>query len=428
MSHSNGKIYVDTTTTPHKGIDIRNDIAYVLGRNTGNLGMLYWDLDRDGNHLANPVVNMWSRHKPVPWSINGVKNRNPQRAHPNDWHKGINGDYGIVIRSLTLVTQLPPLIDGKLNGWSYERDALTTRVRDFRDYYHPSPNPFDYLYIQLDRDEVAPGGALTLQYQLQQGGGSTTDADSLGILDLKMDSGTTSLANYYAAVLIYRLSGGNYTFEGWASAQETIATLESGPAMHSLSFSAPATEGTYAYIPILSKYAKGSDVAPSAFTTIPGSTFSELAVAESVNPSMFVDAFVYNIGTSQNPNYNNRLYFTLNFRGGSNGYSFSNITMDILNGINDVPIHTLTNVQNNGSAGTLTVGADQSTIRPVGSGNYYYIVWPSSAALSLEALVRQYRGKARISPGPGVTVLHSYEQPIREAAGLPDGSAILFGN
>ena len=428
MSHSNGKIYVDTTTTPHKGIDIRNDIAYVLGRNTGNLGMLYWDLDRDGNPLANPVVNMWSRHKPVPWSINGVKNRNPQRAHPNDWHKGINGDYGIVIRSLTLVTQLPPLIDGKLNGWSYERDALTARVRDFRDYYHPSPNPFDYLYIQLDRDEVAPGGALTLQYQLQQGGGSTTDADSLGILDLKMDSGTTSLANYYAAVLIYRLSGGNYTFEGWASAQETIATLESGPAMHSFSFSAPATEGTYAYIPILSKYAKGSDVAPSAFTTIPGSTFSELAVAESVNPSMFVDAFVYNIGTSQNPNYNNRLYFTLDFRGGSNGYSFNNITMDILNGINDVPIHTLTNVQNNGSAGTLTVGADQSTMRPGGSGNYYYIVWPSSAALSLEALVRQYRGKARVSPGPGVTILHSYEQPIREAAGLPGGSAILFGN
>ena len=55
MSHSNGKIYVDTTTTPHKGIDIRNDIAYVLGRNTGNLGMLYWDLDRDGKNVAASV-------------------------------------------------------------------------------------------------------------------------------------------------------------------------------------------------------------------------------------------------------------------------------------------------------------------------------------------------------------------------------------
>ena len=102
--------------------------------------------------------------------------------------------------------------------------------------------------------------------------------------------------------------------------------------------------------------------------------------------------------------------------------------MDIVNGVNDVAVRTLTNVQNNGTAGALTVAAGQNAMRPAGSGNYYYITWPSSSPVSLETLVRELRGKARVSPASGVSELHQYEQPIREAAALPSGSAILFGN
>lgn len=429
MPHnSNGKIYVDYSTTPPKGIDIFSDIAHVLGRSATEIGQLYWDKNADGQIIPNPVVNMWSRHKPVPWSVNGVANLDPRAAHPNDWYKGINGDFGIVMKTMTLASQLPSVVDGKLNGWTYVRDSMTARVPDFEDYYHAAPNPFDYLFIALDKEAVAPGGPLTLQYQLQYGGGTTEDDDSLGIQDMQIRDGSTLfLEEFYAAVLIYRRSGSTYTYHGWASASETIDTLETDRAMHSFQFTAPTETGTYAYIPVLSRYRKTNQAEPGYFVSIPGTVFSELLVSQRVNPYMSIDAFVYNTGTSENPNYNNKLYFIIHFIGGTNGGTFSNISLGFLDGKNDTPIHTLMNVQNNGSSGGLTVSANADVKRPAGSGDYYYINWPSSAALTLENLVRKYRGKARIYPATTGSGIPSSENAIREAAGLPSGTAILFG-
>ena len=420
MAHNNGKIT--------KPINVRADIAYVLGRSTGDVGQLYWDKDASGQAISSPAVKMWSRHKPVPWSVGGVKNVNPQGAHPNDWHKGVNGDFGIKMKTFTLASQLPAAIDGDLNGWTYERDSMVARVLDFENYYHTAPNPFDYLFIALDKTAVAPGGTLTLQYQLQYGGGTTEDENSLGIQDFQIQDGATLLLeNFYAAVLIYKKSGNTYTYQTWASASETIDDLETDRAMHSFQFSAPTETGTYVYIPVLSRYAKTSQAEPGYFISIPETDFSELTVSQSVNPSMTIDAFVYNIGTSENPNYNNKMYFIIHFQGGTNGGTFNNISLGFLNGVNDVPIHTINNVQNNGTAGNLVVGSGADVKRPAGSGDYYYINWPSSAALTLENLVRQYQGKARIYQATSPSEITPSEQPIREAAGLPSGTAIQFG-
>lgn len=429
MPHdNNGRIFINTSVTPNLGIDVRGDIAYVLGRSTGDVGQLYWDKDAAGALISDPRVNMWSRKKPVPWSINGVPNVNPVAAHPNDWYKGINGDYGIKMKSLSLVSQLPSVIDGGLNGWTYERDTIIARVFDFNGYYHSAPNPFDYLFIALDKEAVAPGGTVTMLYQLQYGGGTTEDENSLGIQDFRIQDGATLLLeNFYVAILIYKKSGNTYTYETWASASETIDDLETDRAMHSFQFNAPTVQGTYVYIPVLSRYAKGSQAEPGYFISIPETNFSELTVSQSVNPSMTIDAFVYNIGTSENPNYDNKIYFIIHFQGGTNGGRFNNISLGFLNGVNDVPIHTINNVQNNGTAGDLVVNPSADVKRPAGSGDYYYINWPSSAALTLENLVRQYRGKARIYPAASSSEITPSEQPIRDAAGLPSGTAILFG-
>ena len=428
MPHANNKIYINKTVSPNIGIDVRGDIAPVLGRSTGDVGQLYWDKDASGQMIANPAVNMWSRHKPVPWSINGVANLNPRTAHPNDWHVGINGDFGIKMKTFTLASQLPPLVDGGLNGWAYERDSIVARALDFENYYHVAPNPFDYLFIALDKEAVVPGGTLTMQYQLQYGGGTTEDEDSLGILDLQIRDGSTLfLEGFYAAILIYKKSGNTYTYETWASASETIETLETDRAMHSFQFTAPTETGTYVYIPILSRYRKTNQAEPGYFISIPGTDFSELTVSQRVNPYMTIDAFVYNRGTSENPNYHNELYFIIHFMGGTDGGTFNNISLGFLNGINNVPIHTLGNVQHDGSSGGLEVYANADVKKPAGSGNYYYINWPSSAALTLENLVRNYRGKARIYPATTGSGIPSSENAIREAAGLPSGRAILFG-
>lgn len=77
MSNSNGKIYIDTSVTPNKGISIRGDIAAVLGRATGDLGQLCGDvkpvIDHYDSTTGEPVyrydrvnaINKWAKNKPV---------------------------------------------------------------------------------------------------------------------------------------------------------------------------------------------------------------------------------------------------------------------------------------------------------------------------------------------------------------------------
>lgn len=427
MPHtSNGKIYIDKTVTPHKGIDVRGDIAVVLGRDTGDIGQLYWDKDKYGSTIAHPAVNMWSRKKPVPWSINNTRNLHPQEAHQNDWWKGIDGNFGIVAKSAD-TTNVLSFIDGEMNGWTYSRDALAPRVYDFEDYYQNAPNPFDSLFLQADRDAVAPGGTLTFQYQLRAGGGAT--ADSLGIVELasglQVGGVQKSISDLYAAFIIYKKqSGGGYTYYDWCSASETLSDLESDPAMHSVAYTVPNAIGEYKYVPVMTTVKKEQSAqAISSFITIPGTDAASFVIAENVNPYMQVDAFVVNSGTSANPNYNNTIYFYVEFFGGSNGSSFDNISLAFQTS-QGVAYKTLTNVQNQGVSGALTVPANSFVKKPAGSGNVYSTPW-TSQFVTLENLVRNLGGEARIYPQSGST-LASYKVPIREAAGMPGGTVTPF--
>lgn len=417
MAHNNGIIT--------KPINVRADIAYILGRSTGDVGQLYWDKDASGQAISSPAVKMWSRHKPVPWSVGGVKNVNPQGAHPNDWYKGVNGDFGIIAR-VADTTNVLSYIDGDLNGWVYERDSMVARVLDFENYYHSAPNPFDSLFMRADRVAVSPGGTLTFQYQLRAGAGATDYA--LGIVELNsgLDIGGVKkyVSELYAAFIIFQKSGSTYTYYDWCSASETLSDLESDPAMHAVSYTAPSTVGDYLYVPVMTTFKKEtSSQAISSFVTIPGTEAVEFSVSNFVNPYMRVDAFVINSGTSSSPNYNNTIYFYCDFYGGTNGGSFNNIALAFETG-NGVAYKTLTNVQNAGSATPLNVDANASARRPSGSGNVYSVAWDSQS-VSLENLVRSLGGKARIYPASGSTI-SEYSILIREAAGMPGGTVIPF--
>ena len=412
MSHTNGRIYVDA----NGGIDFRGDVAFVLGLSTGDEWTLY-------NHSN---VKMWSRYKPVPWSINGVKNLNPAASHPTDWHKGINADFGITPKSADTSNVLSYL-DGNLNGWVYSRDTLAARVLDFNGYYHNAENPFDYLFLQADRDAVAPGGTITFQYQLRAGGGATDY--SLGIIELnsRLQVGGVykAISDLYAAFIIYQKSGNSYIYYDWVSASQTLSDLESDPAMHAVAYTAPTTTGDYKYVPVLTTFKKeSSSQAISSFITIPGTNAVEFTVATNVNPYVQVDAFVINSGTSENPNYNNTIYFYCTLFGGTNGGSFNNIYLAFETG-QGVAYKTLTNVQNGGTAGAVTVSANSNLRLPSGSGNVYSTTWTSST-ITLESLVRSLGGNARIYCNTSGTSIPSYSVPIREAAGMPGGTVTPF--
>ena len=409
MAHtSGGKI-----TAP---VRVYEDIAAVLGSSSGDVWTLY-------NHNA---VKMFSRKKPVPWSINGTKNLDPQTAHPNDWWKGINGDFGIIAKSAD-TTNVLSFIDGGLNGWTYQRDSLAARVLDFNGYYHGATNPFDFLFMQPDRTEVAPGGTITMQYQLSAGGAATDD--NLGIIEL--NSGLNvggvqkSISDLYAAFIIYqKQSGGAYSYYDWCSASESLSTLESDPAMHTVQYTAPTTLGDYRIVPVLTTNRKeSSSQAIGAFITIPEKPVSDFVVARNVSPSMQVDAFVYNTGTGQNPNFNNTIYFYCDFMGGTNVGTFNNISLAFQTS-QGVAYKTLTNVQSKGSATALVVSAGETVKKPEGSGNVYSTAW--NAGITLESFVRSLGGEARIYCASSGSTLADYTVIVREAAGMPGGEVIPF--
>lgn len=387
------------------------DISQALGVVSLDMGTLY----------NSQNVKMWSRYKPVPWSINGVAEQNPKASHPTDWWKGRNGDFGITPKSAD-TTNVLSFIDGYKNGWVYSRDTLAFRSFDFDGYNKYATNPFDSLFLQPDRNEVAPGGIITIQYQLSAGGAATTY--NLGIIEL--NSGLTvggvkkSISDLYAAFLVFqKVSGGVYTYRDWFSASENLSDLESDPAMHSVQYTVPTTTGDYRIVPVLTTVNKTSaDQGISSFITIPERSVFDFTVSNTVLPYMQVSAFV----DSNAPGYGTEIYFYIDFFGGSNGGSFENISLGFE--VGGVSLITLNNVQHEKTSGALTVSSGQRVQKP-DSTHMYSKAW-SSGIMTLQNFV-QNGGKARIY-APSYSTIESYEVPVYPAAALPSRTIISWDN
>lgn len=65
MSHTSTRIYIDTSTNPNTGIST-DDIAYVLNRDTNDIGQLCGDKKWEDNQWKDAnAINVWNKHKPV---------------------------------------------------------------------------------------------------------------------------------------------------------------------------------------------------------------------------------------------------------------------------------------------------------------------------------------------------------------------------
>lgn len=120
MPHSNGRIYIDTTTTPHQGIDVQGDIAKVLGRNTGDVGQLCKDVYADGTPANR--INPDALFRPYELSTPG---------NPNQQTGGPNGDYGRIIPFTR-----DNLIDIYRELWGFRVPQTFFRALDFNEYDH----------------------------------------------------------------------------------------------------------------------------------------------------------------------------------------------------------------------------------------------------------------------------------------------------
>lgn len=136
MSNSNGRIYIDTSTTPNKGVSFA-DVQQTLGTSTNDLGRL----------CTHENINMLSRRKPTPYT--GFDSGAEQAAYID---AGANYDLyaGGIFKQTTIVTddQYPAANVGTLqfvqnldllsSQWTYQRPSSPAKFRllDFNEYLH----------------------------------------------------------------------------------------------------------------------------------------------------------------------------------------------------------------------------------------------------------------------------------------------------
>lgn len=191
MPHSNGKIYTDHTVTPKKGIDVRNDIAYTLGRNTGDVGQLCGDVDANGVRLSPPKVNKEAKFKPVAYPSRGAT-----KASIPTLYRGGDGKCGIEIPVLTATELAQSTIQSIIeNAADYALLPPTGganapyRVLDFDGYDHQASLSFQFVPPTVEETgKINLNGDHT--FTLRMGNlytlANTVSADVISLVDLMM--------------------------------------------------------------------------------------------------------------------------------------------------------------------------------------------------------------------------------------------------
>lgn len=187
--YGNGRIYIDTTVTPNKGISI-GDIQAVLGSHLIDIGGL----------IAGGGVNKWAKYKPT--RAAGV--------NPADWWKGpvktIYGgtqgySCGLSVLVCSSLMDLKNAMDAGAVGWEYEqpRGGIDRfRFLDFDGYYHGAVSPFHR--VGLDGESYPSGSTQPIHLYADFSG---LDPGELGVSDF------TIISNWYFGFALYR-NGGLY--------------------------------------------------------------------------------------------------------------------------------------------------------------------------------------------------------------------------
>jgi hypothetical protein len=215
MPHSNGTIYIDTTTTPHQGIDVQGDIAKVLGSSSGDLGTL----------CMHGSINKWAKYKPV---RNTMVNTADQYDFTNQcwkssatWWQSCElllaemGKYncGLDIKNFSTVAELITAHDNAKSqsdintylGWTYlcprgkgggpsGRDEWF-RAFDFVQYKHDSQAPFTGIDY--------PGNTPWSTQQSTQTATVALNLRTSGSLELSL-ADIPGIANLYFGAFVYQ--------------------------------------------------------------------------------------------------------------------------------------------------------------------------------------------------------------------------------
>lgn len=357
MAHNyqQGKVYIDTSGQTPVGIEV-GEVKTVIGARAGE--ELYYHNN----------VSPWPRKKPVPWSTAQSIVIEPRVNHPNDWFLGKDGNFGLESTSQLGYSSIVAQIDGNMNGWAYQRDSRIARLLDFDGYYHYAKSPFAGLEIIFDNSAPSGGAATIYMYHRYRGAYDANDEIRMDEVVVNTSHGRAAITGLYLGLLVWKKNGNSWTYDGFVLSTNTIASLFSDPAMHTLLYSAGI--GIYRLLPVISE----TNINPSELITIPGQNFTELTISQAQAASMRVDAYVI----SNNGNYGNTIYYRCVFMAGAGSTQFRDVSVKFNSNITQSTLATISNVQSGGVPGqSLLVNAGAMVYVP--SNGYSQFTWPSQS-------------------------------------------------
>lgn len=163
MPHASGIIYIDTSTTPHKGVSIV-DIQQTLG--TGAYSTI-------GGLIVNGNINKWAKYKPVRLTVLGTDDQLEEDAVNHrmvwkstaDWWKGSDGLCGLSIPSYPSGADL----DGETVMWQYLRPrGLNGSGQGAHEWYRFKD------FVEYNHNAIVPLGIDFPQYVIRRGGNMET--------------------------------------------------------------------------------------------------------------------------------------------------------------------------------------------------------------------------------------------------------------
>lgn len=222
MANQKGRIFIDTSTTPYKGVEIA-DLQRVLGRGTGDLGLLCSDqewydtgvLDGQGNpvYSLRPVnrINKWAKFKPT--RMAGLNPTDSWKGQQKNVYGSTGYSNGIGFVVYESLNDLRASANGI--GWNYEPprgkgngDQGTDewfRLLDFNGYKHNVESPF--------RSLGSPGDTYTAEEETFIAADFMFDTEDSGALDL---SDFSLFNNWYFGVAVFCNSNPNLCGRGTA--------------------------------------------------------------------------------------------------------------------------------------------------------------------------------------------------------------------
>lgn len=216
------------------GID---DIKRALKSNSNDLGTL----------CESSSINPWARYKPetpvsglVSYGISPITSQ--QRM--------LNG-YGIEARTSAGVGSISTLVSRIRSGtqqdcFVYKRPYGTSsspyRMTDFEDYWHLAPCPIVAPYNPTDKIGVTQDGTLQLYFYVDIQGSKY----GLGLKDLRIQSDSQQLSQYYFGVLIY--NSNTYA----AATQDHVMGTTQQEGLDVTLTGVPQVEATYQMVPFFS--------------------------------------------------------------------------------------------------------------------------------------------------------------------------------